>query len=317
MKNKKAIEMTFNWIFAIIVGGFILFIAIYGAGKLIRTSEQSVYTETAASLVSLFDPLETGLASGKASEISFNKKSRIFLDCEEQANPPFGRQTISFSEQTFGTEFGETGSDISIKDKYVFAEEVLEGKKMYYFSKPFFMGFKVSDLLMMYGDTKQYCVYNSPEDFKDDIEALHLPLIIFPNSSEKCDGIKVCFNQGSCDIKISENEKSVLKQGRKMYYDGDLIYGAIFSSPDMYECNIKRIKQRYNELAKIYLEKIEIIERLECEPQIGVKLAEAINTEITNSRELNLFFTIVEDIDSINKRAKDGCKIYYNVNFER
>ena len=74
MKNKKAIEMSFNWIFAIIVGGFILFIAIYGAGKLIRTSEQSVYTETAASLVSLFDPLETGLASGKASEISFNKK---------------------------------------------------------------------------------------------------------------------------------------------------------------------------------------------------------------------------------------------------
>jgi len=107
--NKKAIAMTFNWIFAIIVGAFILFLAIYASGKFIRTSEQSIYTETAASLVSLFDPLETGLASGKASEITFKKESKIFFDCNENLNLPFGRQTISFSEQTFGEEFGEVG----------------------------------------------------------------------------------------------------------------------------------------------------------------------------------------------------------------
>ena len=67
---KKAIfGMSFNWIFALIVGGFILFLAIYGAGKFIKTSETTLYTETASKLTALLDPLETGLASG-------NRKSR-------------------------------------------------------------------------------------------------------------------------------------------------------------------------------------------------------------------------------------------------
>jgi len=72
--DKKAIAMSFNWIFAIIAGGFILFLAIFAAGQFIRTGEQTIYTETAASLISLFDPLETGLASGKAHEIGFKKR---------------------------------------------------------------------------------------------------------------------------------------------------------------------------------------------------------------------------------------------------
>ena len=100
--DKKGIAMSFNWIFAILAGGFILFLAIFSAGKFIRTGEQILYTETAASLISLLDPLETGLASGKAHEIGFKKKSKIFFDCEENLNPPFGKQTISFSEKTFG-----------------------------------------------------------------------------------------------------------------------------------------------------------------------------------------------------------------------
>ena len=37
-KNKKAIEMGFNWLFAIIVGAFILFLAIYASSKFITPS---------------------------------------------------------------------------------------------------------------------------------------------------------------------------------------------------------------------------------------------------------------------------------------
>ena len=118
-KNKKGIAMSFNWIFAIIAGGFILFLAIFAAGKFIKTSEISVNTQTAASLISLSDPLETGLASGKAHEIIFKKESRIFIDCNENTNFPFGKQTISFSEKTFGDEFGEKGGRININNKYI------------------------------------------------------------------------------------------------------------------------------------------------------------------------------------------------------
>ncbi len=320
MENKKAFEIGFNLIFALIAGAFILFFAIFGATNFIKISETKVNTETAASLISLFDPLETGLASGKSSEITFAKKSKLNFYCDENKNY-FGTMFLTFSEQSFGNKYGEEGKGISIKDKYVFSENELEGKKIYYFTKPLFIGFKVSDLLMIYSD-KNYCVYNSNEEFQNDIDGLNLKNIYFPNSTAKCEGIKVCFSSISgtiskCDIKIFENDNYLIKQGKKMYFKNDLIIAAIFSSPEIYECNIKRIKTRYNELAKIYLSKIEILERYECDPQLEPKLAEAINKKVENSRDLALFIEYIEDLDSINSRAKDGCKLYYNLNFDR
>ena len=316
--DKRAIEMSFNWIFALLVGGFVLLLAIYGATKFIQTSEQTLYTETAASLVSLFDPLETGLASGKASQLRFAKKSRVFFDCSASSNAPFGVQTISFSEQTIGEKFGETGGRISIKDKYVFSEEVVEGKTLFYFSKPFFMSYRVGDLMMLYSDNEPYCVYGAREDFQDDIEDLKLANIIFPNSTTSCSGITVCFStiQKSCDIKIFDNEQYVLKKGKRLYYEGDLLYAALFSSPEIYECNIQRLKQRYNVLGNSYLEKIKILERNNCQPQIGPKLSVSINYSLTNSQSLPAFFSLVEDIDAIHARAKEECKLYYSTGFE-
>ena len=76
--NKKAIAMSFNWLFAIIVGAIILFLAIYATSKFIKTSEEVIYTETSAKLIALLDPLETGLASGKSEEISFKKQTRTY-----------------------------------------------------------------------------------------------------------------------------------------------------------------------------------------------------------------------------------------------
>jgi len=309
--------MSFNWIFAILAGAFILFIAIYASSKIIDIGEKTIYTETAASLISLFDPLETGLASGKASEITFAKEARIFLDCNEDANPPFGEQQILYSEKTFRNEFAEAGEHIKIKDKYVFGDKIIQGKKLYYFTKPLFIGFKVSDLLMIYSD-KVYCVYNADDNFRDDIEGLNLKNIFFPNNTEKCEGIRICFDGNkNCDIQIYDKEKFLIKEGRKLHYDNELIYAAIFSSPDIYECNVKRIKERYDELANIYLNKIEVIKRKECEPTLGPKLAASIDYQVRNSRDLVLFFDLADEINSINQRAKEGCKLYYNINFGR
>ena len=177
--EKKGIGLAFNWLFSIIVGGVILFLAIYGASRFIDTSQHGLYTETAASLVSLFDPLETGLASGKAYEIGFKKESKIFFNCNEESNLPFGKQTISFSEKTLGNEYGESGGRITIKDKYIFAEEVVEGKKLYVFSKPFFMGFKVADVVVVLSEN--YCFYDASEEVQESLEGLNLVNVIFPN----------------------------------------------------------------------------------------------------------------------------------------
>ncbi len=111
-------------------------------------------------------------------------------------------------------------------------------------------------------------------------------------------------------------DKETGTYGKKVYYVGDLIYGAIFSSPEIYECNVKRIKVKFDELAKIYLDKIKIIERKECESNIGQMLASVIGG-INNSRDLIGLYNQMNEIDSINNFAKSGCSLYYNVNFGR
>lgn len=318
-KSKKGIAMSFNWIFAILAGGFILFLAIFSAGKFIRTSEQTIYTETAASLISLFDPLETGLASGKAHEISFKKKSKLFFDCHEDLNPPFGKQTISFSEQTFGETYGEKGGSVSIKNKYIFSDNVVEGNKIYVFSKPFFMPFKINDIIIVTSQDKNYCFYDSPEYIKESLEGLSMKNIIFMNESNQCKGINVCFGSAktNCEVRVFEDEGYVIKKisGKKVYYVGDLIYGAIFSEPNIYECNVKRIKVRFDELAKIYLDKISIIERKNCQSHVYSKLNSMLGG-IQDSRGLIGLYEATEDIDSINRQAKSGCQLYYNSGFE-
>ena len=317
--DKKGIAMSFNWIFAILAGGFILFLAIFSAGKFIRTSEQTLYTETAASLISLLDPLETGLASGKAHEIGFKKKSKIFFDCEENLNPPFGKQTISFSEKTFGDEYGEKGQRVSIKNKYIFAEDVVEGDDVYIFSKPFFMPFKITDLVMVTSQDQNYCFYDSPEYIQESLEGLNMKNIIFMNSTSECEGVDVCFGASRtvCEVKVLEDQGYVLKKssGKRVYYVGDMIYAAIFSSPQMYECNVKRIKVKFDELAKIYLDKIEIIKRKDCISNIGGKLSGMLGG-IEDSRGLIGLYILAEDIDSINRQAKSGCQVYYNRGFD-
>lgn len=315
IKNKKAIAMSFNWIFAIIAGGFILFIAIYGAGKFIKTSEQATYTETAASLSSLFDPLETGLASGKAHLINFKKDSKIFFDCNEKLNPPFGKEYISFSEKTLGDEYGESGGKVSIVNKYLFADNVVDGKSVYVFSKPFFMPFKVADITMIISGSEEYCFHDAPEKVREDLENLNLNSIIFVNSTSKCEGVDVCFKGGNCDIVVEENH--VKKRRDRLYYTEDMIYAAIFSSPSIYECNFKRLKNKFNEVAKIYIQKVNIMERQGCMPTIKDKLQTLVDRDIQTSKDILEFSAAIEEIDSINRLSNAGCMLYYNSNWGR
>jgi len=306
--------MSFNWLFSLIVGGFILFFALYAASQFVKTSQKTTNTEIAASILSLFDPLETGVASGKSSQIDFVKQSQLVFDCSPNQNI-FGEQRVRFFEKTFGDAYGEAGERISIKDKYVFVEDSIQGKSLYYFSKPYFAGFKVADLLMLYSDEQTYCVYDANEDFMSEVSGLNLKQIIFMNATTRCEGIRVCFgsNQKNCAISVFENEGYVLKENKKLYYTDNLLFGAIFSSPQTYECNVQRLKHRFDALAQIYLGKIEVIQRSSCSVTLGPILLGLVDFQIDSSKDLSAFQEKVKEMDAINKRAKDGCKVYYDV----
>jgi hypothetical protein len=302
-KNKHAVALPFNWIFALIVGAAILVLAIYGATKFISTSEEALYTESAAKLISLLDPFETGLASGKSAQINFKKPTRTFYECDEFSNQPFGRQTISFSEKTIGDRWGEEGGRVTVKNKYVFAEEMLEGKNLYIFSKPYFMAFKVADLIMI--NSYEYCFYKAPEDIKKELTGLNIKNIIFTDNLNNCsEQISVCWNE-DCDIEVTSKE--VIKEGKKLYYEGDLIYAAIFSSPENYECNLKRLKSKFNELSLVYSDKIEVIQQYGCGTEIQVHLDAIRNQGINSSRD---FISLdLKKLSSANLAAK-GCKLW-------
>ncbi|VVB78475.1 Uncharacterised protein [uncultured archaeon] len=312
--DKRAIEMGFNWIFSIIAGGFILFIAIYASTKFIGVSQQQYGTEAAATISTFLDSLETGLSAGiKNPEMTFNKNTRLYFDCDEVVNSPFGRQTISFSEQTFGNRWSDQSNRVSIKNKYIFSENAIEGKKFYYFSFPLSMPYSVGDVVVI--ESGKYCFYDAPTQIIDDISTggIDVANIIFPNATSDCVGTKVCFGGSrECDIKVSISENYVEKDGKRMYYYGNMIYGAIFSSPEIYECNSKRMMSKLNELGKIYLDKIKIMERKDCEPRLGDKLNTMIGVakNLTSSRELIRLGNNAEEIDQINEAGKPGCKVY-------
>ena len=80
MKSKKAfLQISFAWLFAIIVGMVILFLAIYASTKIIKTEQIALDVETAKEIGVLLNPLETGFETGKTNSIT-PKSANVKLD---------------------------------------------------------------------------------------------------------------------------------------------------------------------------------------------------------------------------------------------
>jgi hypothetical protein len=321
MKTEKAVAMPFNWIFAIVVGAFILFLAIFAAVRLMGTGGEISSTITASKFESLFDPLETGLyTTGKAIPVKFKRDSRTFYECSYLDNRPFGKQTIAFTEKIFD-RYGEAGEAIRVSDKYIFTEDMLEGKTYYAFSQPFYLGYKVADsVIITAGD---YCFYQAPEKINNTITRLGLKNVYFTEDLNSCQGISVCFSESvSCDINVEgmcdancEDEYEygkVRKKGESLYFIEGLMYSAIFSSPEIYECNIKRLMNKFSELASVYIRKIDIIERKGCSSNIKGQLIRMQNKSLSleNSRGLLQLWEESQQMEIANQAVKSNCRLY-------
>ncbi|MBS3078763.1 hypothetical protein J4218_01450 [Candidatus Pacearchaeota archaeon] len=312
--NKKGIEMGFNWLFAIVAGGFILFLAIYAAGRLVNSGSIVGNTLNAKNFVNILETWEAGLAAGvKPPELQFRTDTNLYFGCSAELELPFGKQTVSASDIMFNDRTSEIGYSVAIRSKYIFTENQLRGKRFYPFSVGFFMPFHIADLIIF--SDRDYCFYDAPAQLQNDLQQLQLNNVLFPNKTTACEGVRVCFsNNAECDIVVSTSGKYVIKEDVKMYYYGNLIYAAIFSSPEIYECNVKRLMNKLNQLGPIYLDKIEIIKRKNCESNVAPKLNQLITgaETLSSSADLAILAKVSEDIDSINEGADPGCKLYKN-----
>ncbi|MEM4271608.1 MAG: hypothetical protein QXD13_00750 [Candidatus Pacearchaeota archaeon] len=314
MKNKKGFEFSFGWMFAIIVGAAILFLAIYGATKLISTERQVSEAETAKEMGIILTPVETGLETAKASApIVFPIETRIYNNCSLKGN--FGEQLISTASSTKIGKQWEQGIPVGFSDKYIFSPSVLQGRNFYVFSKPFEMPFKIADLLYLWTD--KYCFVNAPADIKSEIMGLDLKNVNATDDITGCEkqAVRVCFAGGEkCNMTVDVFQNYVSKKGKILHYGNNnaLLYGAIFSDAEIYECQVQRLMKRASEIAMVYAGKSDIIatKSMGCSSNLQQDLASyaSESAKIKKSDEISRILFYAESLERKNNELL--CKLW-------
>ncbi len=258
----------FAWIFALIAGAVILFLAATFANSIFKVGSYKTQADIARNL----DNTLNDFASTKNTEITLSKpislpyQSDINFECRngvEEINVIMEKSDIPFT--------------YPIKNKYIFSENITE-KNVWIFSKPFEMPWKVDD--MIYILTKKYCFVSPPEEIWDEINSLNSSFLEIQTNENKCTSdVKVCFDE-ECDIEVDSTER-VVKIGKKElpYFDTSTMYAAIFGS-EIYSKCIERVFDRLEVQANIlydYAFKISQKDCLEMNPMkeelIGLKSA--------------------------------------------
>ncbi len=262
MRNKRAaFQMSFGWIFAIIVGMTILFLAIYGVTKLINNSEGTSNIETSKEFETLLNPLETGVESGSSVSLNFPAETRVYNICDGTGN--FGLQGISVSQKSFN-KWSEPSTEILFKNRYIFSDNVTEGKKFYLFSKPFDLPYKVSDVIYMTSADIHYCFLNPPDSIKTEVLSLNQANLHVDECPSK--SINICFShENNCDIDVVYDSNRVVKNGQTSYFiDDATMYASIFSDKLTYSCQLQRLMKRASVLAEIYGDKAQYLTARGC-----------------------------------------------------
>lgn len=310
MNNKGFIQISFPWLFAIVVGMIILFLAIYGVTKLIRTEQTIQDVKTSKRIGILLNPLEISFEEAKSTSLIFPVNTRMTNGCNTDG--PFGRQLIKVSQKSFN-KWTDTDLNIGFSNKYIFSKEVVEGKTFLVFSKPFNYPFKVTDLIYITSSLDKYCFIDAPDDINEEVDFINQDNLLMENCSDKEEVIRVCFEGGTgCDIKVNYNTGSVEKSDGKVYFEGDtLMYAAIFSNKSVYECHLKRIMLRVKSLAILYNQKANLIAGINCNTNLEPELIQLINDaeHFTSSLDLFKMSGLIETIDRKNK-DNSICKLW-------
>jgi len=315
--NRRGFEVSFAWLFAMIVGAFILFLAIYGVVKLMSVQEGTIDAEAAKKIGVVLNSLETGFETSIKTTLTMPVESRIFNKCDTFGD--FGIQSIRVSQMSFN-KWTKTDYEPAFYNRYLFSDSYEEGKVFYMFFKPFEFPFKVSDLIYMSSADKKYCFSGLDgskelEDIYSELDNLGQSNILL-DDEEKCkdreDVIQVCFDNSNCDIEVDYGDDvgSVVRnfgeERETMYFYGDaLMYAAIFSDKYTYECQLSRLMKRVNVLSEIYLEKAAFVSRVGCNSKSESGLSILKTVTIKDSSELKSIIGIVEEI-----KNQGSCELW-------
>lgn len=275
--KKGQMNMSFGWIFALIAGGVILFLTIYGISNFMGTAQKQQTSADAQEIQVLFNPLQTSFSSAVSSYIERTNPTRIHNRCSPSGQ--FGDQIMSLSVESVDG-WTDRGVPSRFENKYVFSNETVQGQTFYIFSKPFDFPYQVSDLIYLTSGEKTYCFKSPPEDIKKELKDLNQNNLVVGCSGSSNDAVEVCFESSGCDVDVDYSEGSdysngvVEKSGAEMHFHSDaLMYAAIFSDKENYECQLGRLFKRTQNLASIYADKHSYMERTSCQSNFRTDLA--------------------------------------------
>ncbi len=307
--NKKGYHFGLSFLFSILLGASILFMAIYGTTKFLNVEQFGHNEETSSNLNALLEPLETSFQSYQSLSLEFPVTTRISNICKLGGN--FGEQEIDISQKSL-KKYSLISSPVNFYDKYLFSSHFVEDKKFYLFSKPFKFPFKVASLIYLVPASKNYCFIGAPQKINTELENLGEKNLFYKDCSSE-GYINVCFNGGdSCDISVNLYESSVthINNGEKIYFDGDaLMYGGIFSDKQTYECQVKRLIGREKSLIILYEKKANLQSRNGCFSD-DVPLLEKINSELRDYTGSSNLESIRRSMNFYYEKSNPGCNLW-------
>ena len=313
MKGKRGFEFSFAWLFSIIVGAMIIFLAIYATTNYVKTERTIQDTELGKKLGIILSPVETSLESGKTQLISFPTETRMYNDCSPSGT--FGAQRISTATKSgVGEEWRLPGEISSFHNKYIFSKPIVQGNSYIVFSKPIELPFKIADLIYILSKDQKFCFVNPPREIEDELTSLRISNINLTSSISDCpsESESVCFTNTGCDIDVSYEGKSVKKKySDRVYFETtSLLYGAIFSESKDYECQLRRLMNRASELSWIYYSKSLSLSSKGCNSNLEANLAIYANETFSIDNSLRLK-NIAIDSDIIGRKNDDlSCKLF-------
>lgn len=320
MLSKKAV-IEFSWIFAVIVGALILFLAFYFVGTNLLSKQYEQATVEAQSLDIILNPFSQfgEIKELDSRPLALPQKSTITFSCNEPTTQSLGNNEITIISKT------KSGIPRVVYDKYLFAEQQLETKKFQALSAPFEMPWRVAEIIILWPYDKAYCFISAPQFIKDSLgnessTGLNLSSIFFDNCPQG--STRVCFVSGSgssCDIKVSiqgsndlGHKGSTLKQGSTLYFASDaLMYASIFSDKEIYNCNLKRLASRLYSEASIYEEKAKALLQRGCSVSFNLVALKQASSELSSSvseSRLNQLWQVANQLKQQNDMA--SCSLF-------
>jgi len=303
MIKQKNGQMEFGWLFSLIIGAVIIFLAIFFAGKIFTTGTHLSDVETLRTFDILLNPFSSvgsiaSLTLSKSIEMPYN--TELNLSCFPSGTQEGQRLSLRTIDKK------TTGDWVSynIKNKYIFGNTSIQGKTFWTFSKPFEFPWRVDDLI--YIISENYCFIDNgmPSSIKKELSMINASVIQIVSNQDDCEeAITVCFSGCSGqDVIVNYGDQTVAKdrQHTMIFADDASMYAAIFSNNQLYNCNIQRLLTRLQGQIGIYKAWAMELNREGCENQLLIDRLNAFNAGTSLNPYIISRAGSVKEADSYN-----------------